>query len=902
MVRALFWRRKNARLATRLNTLVETSERARKTRRRAPSRVVIDTSYVEQADAKGPSPAQELNDAEGQDGLYEHVVYETADPSATYAADDYQPQTEAASDYDGSDPEHHDDEASILLREAIEQLDHAEAGQAEALEREAAALKEIEAQRERLDALEAGLADANVARAQAEQALENEQNNVERPAPAATSAKRDAELEQDLETHRAMVESLSADLRHEQKTRAQTNGDLKAANARAAAAELKLDELRDTEADYNKAKADATAAKARAAAAEKDVETSHERCQALEAELGEARSARAAAEDASATAEKLIKEREQQIETLEQAARDAAALEQRAADAEAETADVRVALQTAQDDVTALTEKAAGYERTCAELSDVTAELAEAQRHAKQCADREATVRDELAAQQATNENLEAELEAVRKSIADVETAHADRVAALDSEIVELRDAAAEQGDDAEARVTAAREEAETQHAAVARLEADLKAQREALDDVETDKEMLTARAAASERRLVETQSAAAETEAKLRAEIDALREASVASNGESDTAGGHDQAAFFGEDNADPQRTVAGERARAVQLENERDVLRRQLAEVQRAADAAMEQVRDGELELADLRQAVAEQASAEEERAEAPERETAVRQELEAERGRLDDIVAELEQERAARTEAETRLNEALKQAAEEGSETPDSFAVGGTVELEPAEAEPPQKPQEETATDLVIAKMPDVPAPTVLSELASPVALGAKRSNRIAGKSDTNSVSSAALHATGPTARLGSVIQNRIAKATAKKEDAKEHRRAKRVASRKLASLWQDGMSAPLSCTMLDRSSTGAKLEVLTDRFNDRMNEISVGDRFMVTQTYAHERTSVTCEIMWVNGQRCGVRFCGQIHTEIQKPAKKALPKQSEKPSTSSAIKSLFGAGTR
>ena len=803
--------------------------------------------------------------------------------------------------------EDHDDDASILLREAIEQLDQAEAGEAEALEREAAALREIENQRARLDELEAGLADANEARAQAEQALEIEQRSVDRPAPAVSSARIDAETRQDLETHRAMVESLSADLRHEQKARIQADADLAAATGRAAAAELKLEGLRATEADYEKEKARATAAEARAAAAEKDVDTAQARRQQLEAELGEARSARERAEQASTTAEKQVEELEHQIEALEQAARDAAALEQRAAAAEAETDDVRAALEKAQDDVTALQVKAADHERTTAELNDVTGQLAEAQRQTQESADREAAVQAELAAQQAATKTLEDELEAARKSLTDAEAAHADRVAALDGEITELREAATESGADVEARITAARDEAETQRAAVAKLELELKAQRDALADAESDKQLLTARAAASERRLVEAQSAAAEMEAKLRAEVDALREAQAVLNSERDEAGAQGSDADCEAGETTSERTAAGERARAVQLENERDVLRRQLAEVQRAADAAVEQARDHEQELVELRQAVAERVSAEEDRPEASERETAVQQELEAERRRLDDIVAELEEERAARAAAETRLNDALKLAAQEGAEAADSFAVGGTVELEPAEDEPSEQPLPEPVTDLVIAKVPaeatpQVAASPVLSDHVAPAVSRAKRGNRITAQSDSNSVSTAALHATGPTSRLGSVIQNRIAKATAKKEAAKEHRRAKRVASRKLASLWQDGMSAPLSCTMLDRSSTGAKLEVLTDRFNDRMNEISVGDRFTVTQTYAQERTSVACEIMWVDGQRCGVRFCGQIHTEIQKPTKKALPKQSEKPSTSSAIKSLFGAGSR
>jgi hypothetical protein len=146
-------------------------------------------------------------------------------------------------------------------------------------------------------------------------------------------------------------------------------------------------------------------------------------------------------------------------------------------------------------------------------------------------------------------------------------------------------------------------------------------------------------------------------------------------------------------------------------------------------------------------------------------------------------------------------------------------------------------------------------------------------------------------------------GSLIQNRMAMATAAKQRSKDNRRAKRVASRKLASLWNDKMSAALSCTMLDRSSTGAKLEVLEDRYNDRMNDIRVGDHFTVSVNYAQETTSIDCEVMWVAGRRCGVRFCGQIVTKVNKPAKRALPlKAPEKQTAGSSIKSLFGVGQR
>ena len=46
-MRALFWRKRNDRLAARLNSVIETSERVRKSFRPPPPRVTIDTSFLE---------------------------------------------------------------------------------------------------------------------------------------------------------------------------------------------------------------------------------------------------------------------------------------------------------------------------------------------------------------------------------------------------------------------------------------------------------------------------------------------------------------------------------------------------------------------------------------------------------------------------------------------------------------------------------------------------------------------------------------------------------------------------------------------------------------------------------------------------------------------------------------
>ena len=46
-MRVLFWRRRNKRFVTRMNTIVETAERSRQSLQPKPRRVQIDMSYVQ---------------------------------------------------------------------------------------------------------------------------------------------------------------------------------------------------------------------------------------------------------------------------------------------------------------------------------------------------------------------------------------------------------------------------------------------------------------------------------------------------------------------------------------------------------------------------------------------------------------------------------------------------------------------------------------------------------------------------------------------------------------------------------------------------------------------------------------------------------------------------------------
>ena len=81
----------------------------------------------------------------------------------------------------------------------------------------------------------------------------------------------------------------------------------------------------------------------------------------------------------------------------------------------------------------------------------------------------------------------------------------------------------------------------------------------------------------------------------------------------------------------------------------------------------------------------------------------------------------------------------------------------------------------------------------------------------------------------------------------------------------------------MGAPLSCTIRDKSFSGAMLEFALDRYADEVTDVSVGDEVMLTMNTAAERTSVPCVIVRISGRRAGVRFTGQFQTQVNKPRK-------------------------
>jgi hypothetical protein len=96
-----------------------------------------------------------------------------------------------------------------------------------------------------------------------------------------------------------------------------------------------------------------------------------------------------------------------------------------------------------------------------------------------------------------------------------------------------------------------------------------------------------------------------------------------------------------------------------------------------------------------------------------------------------------------------------------------------------------------------------------------------------------------------------------------------DAEDKRRDRRIATRMPGTLWCENRHQSLACTIRDKSSTGARLEIAADRFADAMKGLAVGAKLsLVFNSAGPERTSVSCVVVWIDGRSCGVRFVGQF----------------------------------
>ncbi|MGD9803971.1 MAG: PilZ domain-containing protein [Hyphomicrobiaceae bacterium] len=124
--------------------------------------------------------------------------------------------------------------------------------------------------------------------------------------------------------------------------------------------------------------------------------------------------------------------------------------------------------------------------------------------------------------------------------------------------------------------------------------------------------------------------------------------------------------------------------------------------------------------------------------------------------------------------------------------------------------------------------------------------------------------------------------------------------EGRRDRRLTSQMPATLWREGMGQPLACTLKDRSSSGARLEFKHTSMIEGVSAFNTGDQVTLTLNSAHEKTWVGCEVVWVNDNRCGVRFSGQFRSEgpaSRKSLRSAAPEKAPRAKTGSRFGAVF-----
>ena len=126
----------------------------------------------------------------------------------------------------------------------------------------------------------------------------------------------------------------------------------------------------------------------------------------------------------------------------------------------------------------------------------------------------------------------------------------------------------------------------------------------------------------------------------------------------------------------------------------------------------------------------------------------------------------------------------------------------------------------------------------------------------------------------------------------------EPAGRKRRAHRHAANTPVTVWSDKMATPMNCSMRDRSATGALLEFPSVRRDDVITEFGVGAKLNLAFKTSQEKTTVSCEVVRIEGCRCGIVFTGQFNTEVIKTRKmlnEAAPV--EKSSLAKTLKSKF-----
>lgn len=840
----LFWRRKNARLAARINGVIETSDRIRQSYQPKPPRVVIDTTYIEQANLQPEPTLDEIDQSAGQYahetvGAMQDTAVGDASPLAVHddeasaagvPAEGHAGNTEEALIDGPAAPD------SMAGWRQLAQHFMAEARNEKAARLEVEALCEEavrcaeEAQAELARLRESGGGDSG---ADAKRISDANLREAEARKREAEALLREAAAREEAEAQRQLAARAEIGAKHALSARREAEVRRDETILRLAQMQSELQAARESTSDREAIALAETAAKAREAEARQEIEARQKQIESQRAELEAVkRQIEAISRD--------VESRRRRIETLE-AERTIAATAQMEAEAARDAALRQVGELESRFEA----------ERTLAGDRDDMARRESEARTGEAAARREAEkTREQLA-------RLEAALEA-----------------ALEAERV----GAGQQSAEREAHLAAiARQKAEieAERTEAARLRAEVETQRAEAARHKADAERLGAEAKSQADRRTSASAKTDELAAELAAaksEIEALKA--------SGTPSGADAALL-----EEARLREAGAREELETLRGQVQRFEQEAQKVELARSQANEARLKAELAGAEAKGAL-----------------EAVRDSARSREAALERHVADLQKQVAsleaatkaawaqAERSGETKARDAASNAQSEGE------ASGGRVFKSDPLARTSSAARFVTPRDAPLSKRKSsASAPGATKPAEAPAEPAEKQASASADDAVEQITDDAGLLATDEAAAETEVVPG----STHSASGGSEKRRAKRVPASIPASVWGKGMGSAMACTIRDKSSSGALLEFVLDRYKERVSGFSVGDQLTLTINTSKERTTVPCVVVRIDGRKAGVRFNGQFRTEMIKQKRQAKADTPEKKSAAMQLtKSLFG----
>ncbi len=112
-----------------------------------------------------------------------------------------------------------------------------------------------------------------------------------------------------------------------------------------------------------------------------------------------------------------------------------------------------------------------------------------------------------------------------------------------------------------------------------------------------------------------------------------------------------------------------------------------------------------------------------------------------------------------------------------------------------------------------------------------------------------------------------RIAAALKRNATTAVEADDVGEDNRRfAKRKGRNSNGLILFDGITVPYNCLVRDTSSTGARLEMQSDKFNQDATTDSVPNHF--TLILPLDRIQVECQSMWRRGSKIGVRFTSTV----------------------------------